>query len=161
MNGTTIGPEASEYGAQPRDFAARPPTVLVAKCGLDGHDRGALVVVRALREEGFTVHYTGLRADPEQIARQAIDVGADCVGLSTLAGAHLAIVPRLAEALKRANWRGLLVVGGIVPASDEPSLRAAGAAAVFRPHQSVAEAAAFIREAVGAGLGIDSGNEVG
>jgi methylmalonyl-CoA mutase cobalamin-binding domain/chain len=158
MNDRTNELGRNEYGA---DRPPRPPTVLVAKCGLDGHDRGALVVARALQDEGLTVYYTGLRASPEDVARQAVDVGADCVGLSTLAGAHLTIAPRLAEALRRAGWRGLFVVGGIVPVADEPSLRAAGVAAVFRPHQSVAEAAAFIRDALRDDNGIFGGNEVG
>jgi len=146
---------------RPYEPAGRPPSVLIAKAGLDGHDRGALVVVRALRDAGFVVHYTGLRRTPEDIARQAVDVGADCVGLSSLAGAHLTIVPRLVEALRGAGWRGLLLVGGIVPAADEPALRAAGVAAVFRPHQRVDEAAAFIREALRAQNGIFGENEVG
>ncbi|WP_309118360.1 cobalamin-dependent protein [Paenibacillus sp.] len=152
-----MNPTHPAFGSPPE----QPPTVLIAKCGLDGHDRGALVVARGLREEGFAVHYTGIRRTPEEVARQAVDVAADCVGLSSLAGAHLTIVPRLVDALRDAGWRGLLVVGGIVPAADEPALRAAGVAAVFRPHQRVSEAAAFLRDALRSANSIFGENEVG
>ncbi|HZG56973.1 cobalamin-dependent protein [Paenibacillus sp.] len=140
----------------------RKPVVLIAKVGLDGHDRGALVVARALREDGFDVRYSGLRRTPEEIAALAVACRADCVGLSSLAGAHLSLFPRVSAALAQAGWRGALVAGGIIPAADEAALRAAGFLAVFGPHRPASEAAAFLREALAApARGAFGGNEVG
>lgn len=108
--------------------------ILIAKPGLDGHDRGARVIVRALREAGFEVTYTGIRRTPEEIADQAVDGGAELVGLSILSGAHMDLVPRVIDALQK---RGLetvpLMVGGIIPEPDRVALLEMGVVAVFGP----------------------------
>lgn len=116
-------------------LAARPPyRILVAKPGLDGHDRGALVVARALRDSGFEVIYTGLRRTPEEIAEAALQEDVEAVGVSILSGAHLTLVPRIVEALR---VRGLgevpVFVGGVIPDRDAPSLLAMGVSEVFGP----------------------------
>jgi methylmalonyl-CoA mutase C-terminal domain/subunit len=106
--------------------------VLIAKPGLDGHDRGAKVVARALRDRGFEVIYTGLHQTPEMIAVAALQEGVDVVGLSILSGAHATLVPRTIELLREKGLGGLPVfVGGIIPAGDAGALRAAGARGVF------------------------------
>ncbi len=112
--------------------------VLVAKPGLDGHDRGAKVIARALRDAGMEVIYTGLRQTPEQIAAAALQEDVDVVGLSILSGAHMVIVPRVLELLreKGAGDSIKLVVGGIVPDADIEPLKKAGVAAVFQPGTS-------------------------
>ncbi len=112
----------------------RPDRVVVAKPGLDGHDRGAKVIARALRDEGFEVVYTGLHQTPEQVVAAVVQEDADAVGLSLLSGAHLTLVPRIIEALDAAG-RGdvVVVVGGIIPEGDIPALKAMGVAEVFTP----------------------------
>lgn len=123
--------------------------VLVAKPGLDGHDRGAKVVARALRDAGMEVVYTGLRQTPEMIAEAALQEDVDVVGLSILSGAHLALLPRIAELLRRNGMDDVLVVaGGIIPDEDVPTLEAAGIARIFGPGTSTDEIAAYIREHV-------------
>ena len=126
-----------------------PPRVLVAKPGLDGHDRGARIVVRALREAGFEVAYTGIRRTPEQIAEQAQAFGAEVVGISTLSGAHMELIPRLIDALER---RGLetvpVMAGGIIPESDREALSEMGVAAIFGPGTSTADILTAMRETV-------------
>ena len=113
------------------------PRVLIAKPGLDGHDRGARVIVRALREAGFDVAYTGIRRTPEQIAEQAKSFAAEVVGVSTLSGAHMHLVPRLIDALQQQGLETVpLLVGGIVPESDRTALLEAGVVAVFGPGAS-------------------------
>ena len=108
--------------------------VLIAKPGLDGHDRGAKVVARALRDAGCEVVYSGLHQTPEQIARTAVDEDVDGVGLSTLSGAHLTLFPRVVEALAAQNASDIVVFGGgIIPEEDLEPLREAGIAAVFTP----------------------------
>jgi len=108
--------------------------VLVAKPGLDGHDRGAKVVARALRDAGMEVIYTGLRQTPEQIAAAAVQEDVDVVGLSILSGAHNVLVPEVIAALARRGAEGVsVVVGGIIPDRDIPSLTAAGVKAIFPP----------------------------
>ncbi|OTA41647.1 MAG: methylmalonyl-CoA mutase, partial [Symbiobacterium thermophilum] len=108
--------------------------VLVAKPGLDGHDRGAKVVARAFRDAGFEVIYTGLRQTPEQIAEAALQEDVDVVALSILSGAHNTLLPRTVEALRARGLSDVLVVaGGIIPADDIPALKAAGIAEVFTP----------------------------
>jgi methylmalonyl-CoA mutase C-terminal domain/subunit len=111
--------------------------VLVAKPGLDGHDRGAKVVARALRDAGMEVIYTGLRQTPEMIAEAALQEDVDAVGLSILSGAHMALVPRVLELLK-ANGQGdvKLFLGGIVPDEDVPQLKAMGVTGVYGPGSS-------------------------
>ena len=108
--------------------------VVIAKPGLDGHDRGAKVIARALRDAGMEVIYTGLRQTPEQIVTAALQEDADVIGLSILSGAHNLICPRITELLKQKGLDDVLViVGGIIPDADLPSLKAMGIAGVFRP----------------------------
>ncbi len=133
------GPQGSE----------RPIRVLIGKPGLDGHDRGAKVIARGLRDAGMEVIYTGLRQTPEQIARVASQEDVDVVGLSILSGAHNALLPRVVEALHREGMEDVLVVaGGVIPERDLPSLRQAGVAAVFGPGTPISDIAAFIRSQV-------------
>jgi methylmalonyl-CoA mutase C-terminal domain/subunit len=125
----------------------RPLKVLIAKPGLDGHDRGAKVLARGLRDEGFEVVYTGLRQTPEMVATAALQEDVDVVGLSILSGAHLTLLPRICELLKAEGMADVLVTaGGIIPEDDIPELKAAGVAAVFGPGTSIGEIAAFMRE---------------
>jgi methylmalonyl-CoA mutase C-terminal domain/subunit len=129
----------------------RPYRVVVAKPGLDGHDRGAKVIARALRDAGFEVIYTGLHQTPEQVVRAALDEDADAVGLSLLSGAHLTLVPKIIEGL-RAEGLGdvLVVVGGIIPAADVPVLKDAGVAEVFTPGAPLPDIAAWLEQALDA-----------
>jgi methylmalonyl-CoA mutase, C-terminal domain len=125
----------------------RPIRVLIAKPGLDGHDRGAKVVARALREAGMDVVYTGIRQTPEAIAAAAI-AGFDVLGLSILSGAHLTLFPRLFAALEEHAVRPeelLVVAGGIIPEDDIPALRELGVAAVFGPGTSTRDLVDYIR----------------
>jgi len=120
--------------------------VLVAKPGLDGHDRGAKIVARALRDAGMEVIYTGLRQTPEQISSAAVQEDVDAVGISILSGAHNTIVPRICHLLREAGMDSVLViVGGIVPDEDIPSLKESGVAAVFQPGAATQEIVDFIR----------------
>src|SRR3974390_715482 len=123
--------------------------VLVAKPGLDGHDRGAKVIARALRDAGMEVIYTGLRQTPEMIVTASLQEDVDVIGLSILSGAHNAIVPRVMDLLKQ-NRMGdvLLVVGGIIPDQDVEGLKKAGVAAVFQPGTPMATIIDFIRNNV-------------
>ncbi len=126
--------------------------MLVAKPGLDGHDRGAKVVARALRDAGMEVIYTGLRQTPEMIVEAAIQEDVDVIGLSILSGAHLALMERIAKLLGENGMTDTLVLlGGIVPEEDIPALEALGVAAVFGPGTSTAEIVTLIREAVSGG----------
>lgn len=123
--------------------------VLVAKPGLDGHDRGAKVIARALRDAGMEIIYTGLRQTPEMIVSAALQEDVDVVGLSILSGAHNAIVPRVMELLRQNNAEDVLVlVGGIIPDVDVEGLKKAGVAAVFQPGTSLETVITFIRENV-------------
>lgn len=120
--------------------------VLVAKPGLDGHDRGAKIVARALRDAGMEVIYTGLRQTPEQIANAALQEDVNVIGISILSGAHNTIIPRLCQLLRDSGMEDVLViVGGIVPYEDIPGLKEAGVAAVFQPGASTQEIVDFIR----------------
>jgi methylmalonyl-CoA mutase C-terminal domain/subunit len=124
-----------------------PIRVLVAKPGLDGHDRGAKVMARALRDAGMEVIYTGLFQTPEMIARAALDEDVDVVGLSILSGAHRAIFPKIFEQLKAAGLDDVLVVaGGTIPDDDVRELKALGVAEVFGPGTPLETAVRFIRE---------------
>jgi methylmalonyl-CoA mutase C-terminal domain/subunit len=124
----------------------RPLKVLIAKPGLDGHDRGAKVLARGLRDEGFEVVYTGLRQTPEMIVTAALQEDVDVVGLSILSGAHMTLVPRVCAQLRERGLDDVLVtVGGIIPDDDVPSLREAGVAGVFGPGTTIREVADFIR----------------
>jgi methylmalonyl-CoA mutase C-terminal domain/subunit len=124
----------------------RPIKVLIAKPGLDGHDRGAKVLARGLRDEGFEVVYTGLRQTPEMVATAALQEDVDVVGLSILSGAHMTLVPRVTKLLREEGLDDVLVVvGGIIPDDDAEELRAAGVAAIFGPGTTIAEVADFLR----------------
>jgi methylmalonyl-CoA mutase C-terminal domain/subunit len=126
-----------------------PIRVLVAKPGLDGHDRGAKVIARALRDAGMEVIYTGLRQTPEMIVNAAIQEDVDCIGLSILSGAHNAIVPRIMALLKENDAEDILVVlGGTIPTQDIPGLKAAGVAAIFGPGTPLETTVEFIRSNV-------------
>ncbi len=123
--------------------------VLVAKPGLDGHDRGAKVVARALRDAGMEVIYTGLRQTPEMIAEAALQEDVDVVGLSILSGAHMALAPRIIELLKANGQEDVKVfIGGIVPDEDVPNLKQMGITGVYGPGASTDEIVKDIREAV-------------
>ncbi len=123
--------------------------VLIAKPGLDGHDRGAKVVARALRDAGFEVIYTGIRQTPQMIAEAALQEDVDVVGLSILSGAHMALVPKVVELLRAQGQEDVIVlVGGIIPNEDVAKLKAAGVHAVFGPGTSTRDIAAYIRQAV-------------
>lgn len=120
--------------------------VLIAKPGLDGHDRGAKVIARALRDSGMEVIYTGLRQTPDMIAEAALQEDVQVVGLSILSGAHLALVPRVRQALDASGLHDVfLIVGGIIPEQDYDPLRAMGAAGIFGPGASTESIASFIR----------------
>ncbi len=130
--------------------ASRKIRVLVAKPGLDGHDRGAKVVARALRDAGMEVIYTGLRQTPEMIVEAALQEDVDVVGLSVLSGAHMTLVPRITALLRERGADDVLVlVGGIIPDHDIPALQAAGVARIFGPGSSTADIVRFIQEQVG------------
>ena len=128
-----------------------PYRVLIAKPGLDGHERGALMVVRALREAGMEVCYTGIRQTPEAIAQVAEDFGAEVIGLSILSGAHMKLVPRVFDALQR-HGHGLtnLLVGGIIPESDRIALLEMGVASVFGPGSRTTDIVGLIDSLVAA-----------
>ena len=126
-----------------------PIRVLVAKPGLDGHDRGAKIIARALRDAGMEVIYTGLRQTPEMIVNAAIQEDVDCIGLSILSGAHNVIVPRIMALLKEHDANDILVVlGGTIPTHDIPALKEAGVAAIFGPGTQLETTVAFIRQNV-------------
>jgi methylmalonyl-CoA mutase, C-terminal domain len=125
--------------------------VVIAKVGLDGHDRGAKVIARALRDAGMEVIYTGLHKLPEEIVETAIQEDADAVGISILSGAHMTLVPRIVDLLReRGAGEVLVLVGGTIPADDVAELRAGGVAAVFTPGASTSEIVDFLRAHVAA-----------
>jgi methylmalonyl-CoA mutase C-terminal domain/subunit len=124
----------------------RPIKVLIAKPGLDGHDRGAKVLARGLRDEGFEVVYTGLRQSPEMVATAALQEDVDVVGLSILSGAHMTLLPRICGLLRAAGMDDVIVTaGGIIPDDDVPALREAGVSAIFGPGTTISEVAEYIR----------------
>ncbi len=123
--------------------------VVVAKPGLDGHDRGAKIIARALRDAGMEVIYTGLHQTPEQIAATVIEEDADAVGLSILSGAHMTLVPKVVALLAEQGASDVVItVGGTIPADDAPGLKRLGVAEVFTPGAPTDEIVEFIREAV-------------
>lgn len=127
----------------------RPYRVVVAKPGLDGHDRGAKVIARALRDAGFEVIYTGLHQTPEQVVQAVIQEDADAVGLSLLSGAHLTLIPRVMECLKEHGRDDVLVlVGDIIPEADIPVLKAQGVAEVFTPGAPLPAIGAWLADAL-------------
>ena len=123
--------------------------VVIAKPGLDGHDRGAKIIARALRDAGMEVIYTGLHQTPEQIAETAIQEDADAVGISILSGAHMTLVPRILELLRENEVDDVLViVGGTIPADDARELKEQGVAEVFTPGAPTSAIVEFLREQV-------------
>ena len=131
--------------------AGRKIRVVVAKPGLDGHDRGAKIIARALRDAGMEVIYTGLHQTPAQIAETVIQEDADSVGLSILSGAHMTLVPKVVALLKEQGIEDVIVtVGGTIPAEDIPELKKLGVAEVFTPGSSTQEIIDFIQGAVAA-----------
>jgi len=137
------------------DTAAEKPgsrkiRVVVAKPGLDGHDRGAKIIARTLRDAGMEVIYTGLHQTPEQIAETVIQEDADVVGLSILSGAHMTLVPRVLELLKAKQAEDVVVIlGGTIPGDDIPELKRLGVAEIFTPGASTQDIVGFVRGAVG------------
>jgi methylmalonyl-CoA mutase C-terminal domain/subunit len=125
----------------------RPIRVVIAKPGLDGHDRGAKVIARALRDQGFEVIYTGLHQTPEQIVETAIQEDADAVGISILSGAHMTLVPRILDLLRENGAEDVLVVvGGTIPKDDAAELEELGVARVFTPGAPLSGIVDFLRE---------------
>jgi methylmalonyl-CoA mutase C-terminal domain/subunit len=124
----------------------RPIKVLIAKPGLDGHDRGAKVLARGLRDEGFEVVYTGLRQTPEMVVSAALQEDVDVVGLSILSGAHMTLLPRICAGLREQGMDDVLVTaGGIIPDADIPALKEAGVARIFGPGTTIREVSEFFR----------------
>ena len=123
--------------------------VVVAKPGLDGHDRGAKVIARAFRDAGFEVIYTGLRQTPEQVVNAALQEDADVVGLSVLSGAHMTLCPRIMDLMKKEGLDDVLVVvGGIIPDQDITKLKAIGVSEIFQPGASTEEIVTYVRQNV-------------
>ncbi len=123
--------------------------ILIAKPGLDGHDRGAKVVARALRDAGMEVIYTGLRQTPEQIVETAIQEDVDVIGLSILSGAHTHLFPKVMELLKENDIKDIIVMGGgVIPEEDIPELKKAGIAEIFTPGTDTRDIIKFIKEKV-------------
>jgi methylmalonyl-CoA mutase C-terminal domain/subunit len=138
--------EASERS---QDQSGRKIRVVVAKPGLDGHDRGAKIIARALRDAGMEVIYTGLHQTPEQVVATVIQEDAHAIGLSILSGAHMTLVPRVVELLREQGADDVVVtVGGTIPADDAPELKKLGVAEVFTPGAPTDEIVDFIRRAV-------------
>jgi methylmalonyl-CoA mutase C-terminal domain/subunit len=128
---------------------ARKIRVVIAKPGLDGHDRGAKIIARALRDAGMEVIYTGLHQTPEQIVETALQEDADAVGISILSGAHMTLVPRILEGLRAEGLEEVLVVvGGTIPRDDVNALKEQGVAAIFTPGAPLSEIVDFLREKV-------------
>jgi methylmalonyl-CoA mutase, C-terminal domain len=133
--------------------------VVVAKPGLDGHDRGAKVIARALRDAGFEVIYTGLHQTPEQVVEVVVQEDADAVGLSMLSGAHMTLVPKVIELLRARGADDVLVLaGGIIPEADIPALKEAGVAEVFTPGSSLEGIARWLEEALDQREGAPAGS---
>jgi methylmalonyl-CoA mutase cobalamin-binding domain/chain len=123
--------------------------VVIAKPGLDGHDRGAKIIARALRDAGMEVIYTGLHQTPEQIVETAIQEDADAVGISILSGAHMTLVPKIVEGLKENGAEDVLVVvGGTIPKHDSDELKRLGVAEIFTPGAPMGDVVEFLREKV-------------
>ncbi len=139
-----------ELRCPPRFHMNPPIRVLVAKPGLDGHDRGAKIIARALRDAGMEVIYTGLRQTPEMIVNAALQEDVQVIGLSILSGAHNAIVPRVLELLREKDMAGVqVIVGGIIPDDDARELQRQGVAAVFQPGASLEAIVGSVRQAAG------------
>jgi methylmalonyl-CoA mutase C-terminal domain/subunit len=140
---------ATEQMEQKGAAAGQHIRVLIAKPGLDGHDRGAKVIARALRDAGMEVIYTGLHQTPEMIAEAALQEDVDAVGLSILSGAHMALFPRVMEELRKRGLDDVLVyAGGIIPDADIPTIKEMGVKGVFGPGTTLEETVRFVRENV-------------
>jgi methylmalonyl-CoA mutase, C-terminal domain len=142
------------------DVPSSPPPlrIVVAKPGLDGHDRGAKVVARALRDAGMEVIYTGLHQTPEQIVATAIAEDADAIGLSVLSGAHMTLFAKVRELLHAANADDIVLFGGgIIPEADRKALAEMGVAEVFTPGATMTDIVAWVRANVGTGRAVDAG----
>jgi methylmalonyl-CoA mutase C-terminal domain/subunit len=125
---------------------SHPLRVLIAKPGLDGHDRGAKVIARALRDAGYEVIYTGIRQTPEMIAEAALQEDVDAIGLSILSGAHMTLFPRILDELRKRGLDDVIIwAGGIIPQTDVPKLREMGIAAIFGPGSPTTETIEFLR----------------
>ena len=123
--------------------------VVVAKVGLDGHDRGAKIIARALRDAGMEVIYTGLHQTPEQVVETAIQEDADAIGISILSGAHMTLIPRIIELLKQNEAEDILVFcGGTIPKDDIPKLKEAGVGEIFTPGTPTRKAVEYVRQTV-------------
>ena len=141
-------PADTETQAEERSTGRR-IRVVVAKPGLDGHDRGAKIIARALRDAGMEVIYTGLHQTPEQIVETVVQEDADAVGISILSGAHMTLVPRIVDLLKKQGAEDVItVVGGTIPTGDIPELKELGVSEIFTPGSSVQEIVDFIQESV-------------
>jgi methylmalonyl-CoA mutase C-terminal domain/subunit len=128
---------------------ARTIRVVVAKVGLDGHDRGAKIIARALRDAGMEVIYTGLHQTPEQVVETAIQEDADAIGISILSGAHMTLIPRIIELLKENEAEDILVFcGGTIPKDDIPKLKGAGVGEIFAPGTPTKKAVEYVQHAV-------------
>ena len=138
----------------------RPIRVVVAKAGLDGHDRGAKVVARALRDAGMEVIYTGVHQTPEQVVETALQEDADAIGVSLLSGAHNYVFPRIAELMKEKGMLDVLLFGGgIIPAEDAERLKEHGVERVFQPGASLEEIVTYLRAAVTQRRGVTDGQD--
>jgi len=138
----------------------RPIRVVVAKAGLDGHDRGAKVVARALRDAGMEVIYTGVHQTPEQVVETALQEDADAIGVSLLSGAHNYVFPRIAELMKEKGMHDVLLFGGgIIPAEDAERLKEHGVERVFQPGASLEEIVTYLRAAVAKRRGVTDGKD--
>jgi methylmalonyl-CoA mutase C-terminal domain/subunit len=138
----------------------RPIRVVVAKAGLDGHDRGAKVVARALRDAGMEVIYTGVHQTPEQVVETALQEDADAIGVSLLSGAHNYVFPRIAELMKEKGMTDVLLFGGgIIPEDDAERLKEHGVERVFQPGASLEEIVTYLRDAVARRRGVSSGKD--
>lgn len=127
-----------------------PFRILVAKLGLDGHDRGAKVIARGLRDRGFEVIYTGIRQTPAMVARAALQEDVDLLAISILSGAHNTLVPRVITLLREQGQADVpVLLGGIIPEADRPAMRAAGVAEIFGPGTTIGETADWILAALG------------
>ncbi|HKI92831.1 MAG TPA: cobalamin B12-binding domain-containing protein [Gaiellaceae bacterium] len=139
-------PEQAPSASAPLDSSSAPRRVVVAKVGLDGHDRGAKIIARVLRDAGIEVIYTGLHQTPEQVVEAVIQEDADAIGISILSGAHMTLIPRVLELLREEGAEDALVVaGGTIPDDDAEQLRDLGVAGVFGPGTTTTEIVAFVR----------------
>lgn len=140
---------ASMMALRRENSGERKIRILIAKPGLDGHDRGAKVIARAFRDAGFEVIYTGLRQTPEMVVNAAIQEDVDVIGLSCLSGAHMHLFPRIMELLREKGAGDILVFGGgTIPDEDIPKLKKMGMAEIFTPGASTQDAIAFVRQSV-------------